>query len=149
MPNCGRYFFALFKNMRYLFFLIIIFLSLSLQAQSQFPDLVHLQNGSILRCRILEYKPDDIIKIEIQGGSVLVYKAAEVLKIDRNAIMASAVKEEKEKIRHIYNDELYFSAFMNILGGYKEVPSWWGGLRISQLWVLGLNLVAERQLTDI
>lgn len=113
--------------MRYLFFFIIIFLSLSLEAQSQFTDLVHLQNGSILRCRILEYKPDDIIKIEIQGGSVLVYKAAEVLKIDRNAIIASPAKEEIEKTNHIYFNELYFSAFMNILGGYKEVPSWWGG----------------------
>jgi hypothetical protein len=88
-----------------------------LHAQDTYTDQVHLKNGSVLRCKIIEYKPEAQIKLEIQGGSVLVYNAEEVTMIERNTKSAKFV-EKKEM--HAFSKELYFTMFFNIIGGYRE-----------------------------
>lgn len=55
----------------------------SLHAQAVLEDVVYLKNGSVVRGKILEYKPAENIKIEIFGGSVLVYPATEVVEIKK------------------------------------------------------------------
>jgi hypothetical protein len=44
-------------------------------------DVVYLKNGSVLKGKILQN--DSIVKVEILGGSVFVYKANQVLKTDK------------------------------------------------------------------
>lgn len=46
-------------------------------------DVVYLKNGSVIRGQILEYQPEGNIKVEIQGGSILVYKTSDVLKVQK------------------------------------------------------------------
>ncbi|MCP4442478.1 MAG: hypothetical protein GY810_26530 [Aureispira sp.] len=61
---------------------IVCFTVTNIQAQnSPKEDVIYLKNGSIIRGQILEYQPEGNIKVEIQGGSILVYKTSEVIKV--------------------------------------------------------------------
>jgi sRNA-binding regulator protein Hfq len=73
--------------MKYLKYLLTIGLfTFFINADAQYyEEIVYLTNGSIIRGDVIE-QTKDIIKIEIAGGSILVYKMSEVEKI---------VKEEK------------------------------------------------------
>jgi hypothetical protein len=73
-----------------------------------YSDEVHLKNGSVLKCKIIEFKTEEKIKLEIQGGSVLVYNSSEIDKINRG--IGAERKDEISK-GHFYTDELYFAAF--------------------------------------
>lgn len=112
--------------MKYFIIFISICFSLQLSAQSTYPDMVLLKNGSMLRCKILEYKLNDVIKLEIQGGSVLVYQSDEVAEIKKEYNFKGN-EVEKTLLKHSYSDELYFAFYMNIIGGYIERNSLTGG----------------------
>lgn len=86
-----------------------------------YSDEVHLKNGSVLKCKIIEFKTEEKIKLEIQGGSVLVYNANDVAKINRGR--TSAAKDENSTKGHFYTNELYFSALFSFIGGYRQA-SW-------------------------
>ncbi|MDR0430906.1 MAG: fibrobacter succinogenes major paralogous domain-containing protein [Tannerellaceae bacterium] len=62
--------------------LTVLLCSLSLFAQTT--DVVYLKNGSIIKARILEYKPGESVKIEIYDGSIFVYPVDEVQKIEKD-----------------------------------------------------------------
>ena len=49
-------------------------------AQSSLQDVVYLKNGSIIRGDIVEYTPNDTVKIMTTDGSVFVYDFAQVEK---------------------------------------------------------------------
>lgn len=49
----------------------------------QVKDVVYLKDGSIIKGTVLQIIPNDILKIEIPGGSILVYKMADVDKITK------------------------------------------------------------------
>jgi len=117
--------------MKYIILIISLFLSVQSFAQLFYPDLVYLKNGSMLRCRILDYKPNESIKIEIHGGSIFVYKSDEIAEIqkDGSAGYSNNNLTKKVKEQHSYNKEVYFSMYMNFIGGYKEQPDWSGGVR--------------------
>jgi hypothetical protein len=117
--------------MKYLILFISLFLSLQLFAQSAYPDLVYLKNGSMLRCKILDYKPNESIKIEIQGGSIFVYKSDEVAEIEKGSNTSQSnnnnLTKKDNREYHIYGKEMYISTHINFTGGYMERSSWWGG----------------------
>jgi len=46
-------------------------------------DVVYLKNGGVIRGTILEIVPDQTVRIEIAGGSILVYRMDEVARITR------------------------------------------------------------------
>jgi hypothetical protein len=46
-------------------------------------DMVHLKNGSIIKCQIIEQVVGESIKIKTSDGSIIVYKMDEVLKITK------------------------------------------------------------------
>lgn len=64
--------------------LILCFCCLLAQAQST-QDVIYLKNGSVIRGQIVLLEPSGIVKIEIYGGSVLVYDVDEVLKISKES----------------------------------------------------------------
>ena len=79
----------LFKYSCFMFFLC---LSFCLKAQSQQQDIVYLKNGSVVKGTILLFKPQGLLKIEILGGSILVYPVADVLKIAKETVPNTSVK---------------------------------------------------------
>lgn len=104
---------------------------------SEYPHTVYLKNGSVLKCKIKEYKPEEEIKIEIQGGSVLVYKSEEIANVslteEKNSNSAKADSTDK----HIYSKEFYFNLNMGFLGGYKQVNGFNGFMDVP---TLGLSI---------
>ena len=104
--------------------------------QNPYPDELYLKNGSVLKCKILDYKAAESIKIEIQGGSILVYTSAEIQEIVRDGSGGSHTGNPKaehwyqkdKKDPHFYNKgEPYFNFNMNSSFGFKERTDWWSG----------------------
>jgi hypothetical protein len=106
----------------FLMFFALLFVANELMAQSNsYPDVVELKNGSVLKCKILEYELDGNIKVEIMGGSVLVYPADDVLKIDREGKTEDQLKLKKEEENfHVFEDGMFYQLGIDILGGLKD-----------------------------
>ncbi|MCH2022774.1 MAG: hypothetical protein MK207_09875 [Saprospiraceae bacterium] len=77
--------------------LICLFTYFNLYAQTNFQDIIYLENGSVIKGYVLEYNPKENIKIEILGGSILVYKASEVVKILKDEVSLDYQIQKKEK----------------------------------------------------
>jgi hypothetical protein len=105
-------------------------LCFKVNSQSIYTDEVYLRNGSILRCKILDFKTEGQIKLEIQGGSILVYSSDELLKVERGV---KNLQEKESANGHFYNKEVYFSTLFNFIGGYRESSSWLGSQDIPTL----------------
>ncbi len=108
-----------------LLFVLLSFWGRDLCAQSNYPDLVRLKNGSILKCKILEYQLEGHIKVEIMGGSVLVYPSTDLESIERGGANLTALPDSMQKARHIYETGMYYYLNLDFLGGIQE--STWGG----------------------
>jgi len=118
--------------------LFLLFFPLILGAQV-FTDEVILKNGSVLKGKIIEYKTDENIKVEIQGGSILVYPASEVSEIKRNTQRTNSVAEILENPKHFYQKEYYISTYLQFIGGFIE-SQMLGGLDVPSL---GIGLKAS------
>lgn len=135
------------------------FASATAFGQQAMEDVVYLKNGSIVRGRILEYKVNETIKIEILGGSILVYPAAEVVEIKKEDSKAPIVNNEptRRELREqqpLHNPEkgwyhysvgktgIGMNAFSNgvmAIGLYHS-----SGYQFNRLAALGLGLGIER-----
>ena len=92
-------------------------------AQETKEDVVYLENGSVIRGQVMEYDPNGSIKIEIYGGSILVYKSAEVLKIEKETIkVAREVKKEKRPNHKVPNTGIYGTIAVGTMIGLGD----WG-----------------------
>lgn len=92
-------------------------------AQETKEDVVYLDNGSVIRGQVMEYDPNGNIKIEIYGGSVLVYKSSEVLKIEKETVkLTREVKKEKRSDHKVSNTGIYGTIAVGTLGGMGD----WG-----------------------
>ena len=60
----------------------ILFFFCSFSAFSQYNETIYLKNGSIVRGRILEIKPDDYVKFKTEDGNYWVFKSNEIEKFD-------------------------------------------------------------------
>lgn len=61
-------------------------------AQSSLQDVVYLKNGSIIRGDIIEYTPNDTVKIMTTDGSVFVYDFAQVEKFAKEQSISTINK---------------------------------------------------------
>ena len=61
-------------------------------AQTSLQDVVYLKNGSIIRGDIMEYTPNDTVKIMTADGSVFVYDFAQVEKFAKEQPISTANK---------------------------------------------------------
>lgn len=75
-------------------FAVSCLFSAAVWAQTTLEDVVYLKNGSVLRGQVLEYDPNVNIKIQIKGGSILVYASSDVLKMEKEPVAAPEKKEE-------------------------------------------------------
>jgi hypothetical protein len=83
-------------------FLILLFTSFSLCAQTILQDVIYMENGSVIKGSVLEYEPKGNIKIKILGGSILVYKSSEVVKILKDEVPTSDYNVPKKKQKEMH-----------------------------------------------
>lgn len=94
-------------------------------AQQTREDVVYLENGSVIRGQVMEYDPKGNIKIEIYGGSLLVYKSSEVIKIEKETVKVEgvvAVKKEKRPNHKVADTGIYGTVSVGTLAGFGD----WG-----------------------
>jgi hypothetical protein len=65
---------------------LLLLLSMQLFAQDKFEDVVYLKNGSIIRGVMLEFIPDQSVKIQTADRNIFVFKMEEVEKITKEPI---------------------------------------------------------------
>ena len=72
--------------MKNIFLFIFIFMSYnSINAQTNYEDVVYLKNGSIIHGIIIEQIPNESIKIK-SGQNIFVYKISEVQKMTKEEV---------------------------------------------------------------
>lgn len=108
-------------------FVILLLTTVSLWAQQTQEDVVYLENGSIIRGKVLEYNPKGEIKIEITGGSILVYDASQVVKMEKQDVVqkttsSTSETKEKPKAHRPPSKGIYHSIMAGTLMGLGE----WG-----------------------
>jgi len=72
---------------------ILFILAASINAETMV-DVVHLENGSIIKGDIIENIPNERIKIETSDGSLFVYEMSKVEKISKERIQNDSNKED-------------------------------------------------------
>ena len=60
---------------------LAVFIFFSVANAQDTEDVVYLKNGSVIRGMIIDWIPDSSVTIQIQGGSIFVYKWDDVLRI--------------------------------------------------------------------
>jgi ribosomal protein L14E/L6E/L27E len=60
---------------------------------AQQKDVIYLKNGSVIKGKIIEFIPDQNIKIETSDGSIFVFKSSELVKMEKE----SAENNEADK----------------------------------------------------
>ncbi len=90
------------KTLKLIFLCLGCFISLSTLAQKNSEDVIYLKDGSVLRGEIIEMN-DDQIKIQILGGSILVYDRSEMDRMEKQApIFNGKLKERYMKTKGVY-----------------------------------------------
>lgn len=77
------------KNLRVLLFtsvMFILFAGSAAWAQNRMADEIYLQNGSVLKGRIVEEEPGKTLTFETGDGSRFVYPISDVKKIVRGTV---------------------------------------------------------------
>ncbi len=88
-----------------LLLIITIFAFETSTAQNTVEDVLYLKNGSILRGRIIEFIPEQHVKIQILGGSIFNYPSTEVLKITKESVF----RDPSAPINEITEQNKYYS----------------------------------------
>jgi len=105
------------------FIILSLFLiSSTVHAQKDLEDVVYLENGSIIRGKIIEYNKDGNIKIETLGGSILVYPSTDVVKIKKEPQKNRPTKSRKRP-NHIPKEK---DIYLSIMGGTMLGINEWG-----------------------
>ena len=108
------------KSIVKVFCFSFLFVSTSLFAQIDFEDVLYLKDGSIIRGTIIEQIPTEYLKIELLGGSVLVYKMEDIEKIQREEIHFSVKDFQKGKIVNRGAGYKNISEFGFLVGGAEN-----------------------------
>ena len=66
-------------------------------------DVVHLKNGDIVKGVIVENIPNDCVKIELQGGSILIYKYVEIDRLTRELSSTIMYRQQQTRPEPQYN----------------------------------------------
>jgi hypothetical protein len=113
--------------------------------ETEYEDVIHLKDGSIIRGAIVEEVPGKTYKIEIAGGNVFVFEAAEIEYVSRELKLAgeetSATGGAKEKPSSFYGMAGLYRPF---LFGFAGVVGTYGGFGHSMLLYGGEFLVGWR-----
>lgn len=134
---------------------LCLFLGLSVTSYSQklTEDVVYLKNGSTIRGQVTEYKPEGNIKIEIAGGSVLVYPATEVVEVKKEEAKIQATFHKKQRPLKVPEiGKMYYNFMGKLMTGINAFDGISGGIgayyamgyRFHRLASVGLGVGIER-----
>ena len=99
------------------------------QAQRFHEDVIELKDGSVIHGWIVEQKPGEYVKIELLGGSILVYQQEEIEKISREYSRYKSIRRQLNHHRQpIYYRETGFYSIVSTSFMFNE--NRWNGLRI-------------------
>lgn len=134
-----------------------IFFSITTFAQSNMEDVVYLKDGSIYRGQIQELVPNQSLKIELLGGSVIVLQMNDVTKITKEAKVPQNVGFERgsygtykdtTRRQFKYRDKGYFFQsqllFENLQGGLRVI----NGYKFGRFGYLGVGVGVDFLLKD-
>ena len=103
----------------------------------QYIDIVHLKDGSEFRGKIIEYKHDEYLKMEILGGQTVEFPAKQVKKVVQQPYGQAAYIPKAPKIKTIRTREYHFrergiynETYVNLMQGFNTWGDWVGGLGI-------------------
>ncbi len=98
----------------------------------QYIDIVHLKDGSEFRGKIIEYKHDEYLKMEILGGQVVEFPAKQIKKVVQQPYGDAAYVPRVVKTREYNFRErgVYNETFVNLPQGYNSWGDWNVGLGI-------------------
>jgi|GEM_PF-2464477 len=82
-----------------IFILIICFQFVVTSVMSQYTEVVYLKNGSIIKGRIIDIKPNEYVKLETKDGSIWVFEISEIEKFDSDDL-GFKVKFEKDSLKN-------------------------------------------------
>lgn len=100
-------------------FIAAIFLTISSFAQGNMEDVVYLKDGSIYRGQIQELIPNQSLKIELLGGSIIVLQMNDVTKITKEAKTQSTYMASDRKYEaYAYKSDSTRKAFTPRKKGY-------------------------------
>lgn len=74
--------------------LAIVFLCVSVLRAQNFQDVVTMTNGNIIHGQVLEMVPNKTIKIQTNGGDVIVLNMTDIEKITKESINNSTVNNQ-------------------------------------------------------
>ncbi|WMX12760.1 MULTISPECIES: hypothetical protein [unclassified Aureispira] len=103
-------------------FISLLLICLSFGAvlgQTTTEDVVYFKDGSILRGQILEYTPKSEIKIQVRGGSILVYPSSTILKIEKEKSTNEVQPVEKPRTLHVPQSRGWYHSF----AGSNVIPA--------------------------
>lgn len=85
-------------------------------------DVVYLKNGSILKGKIIELDMEKEVKVEIMGGSILVYPASEIEKITQEERTTLPVNDFKawKRPRHTPTTGIYQVLTTSLMPGFDS-----------------------------
>ena len=141
---------ALFTIIAALFFTIASF------AQGNMEDVVYMKDGSIYRGQIQEIIPNQAVKIELLGGSVIALQMNDVTKITKEAKVQQNVGFERSNTAYKdtarkqfkYRDKGYFFQsqllFENLQGGLRII----NGYKFNRFGYLGIGVGVDFLLKD-
>ena len=64
-------------------------------------DVLNIKNGDIIKGKIIENKINDYIRIELQGGSILTYKYAEIEEIGFEEVAKKVSNNSSSSVKRI------------------------------------------------
>jgi len=101
----------------------------------QYIDLVYLKDGSEFRGKIIEYKHDEYLKMEILGGQTVEFPAKQVRKVvqqpyGQSAYVPRAPKVVKVREYNFRESGIYNETYVNLIQGFNTWGEWVGGLGI-------------------
>lgn len=105
------------------FFLVFFILWTNILWAQMTQDVVYLKNGSIIKGQVIEYSPNDKIKIEIAGGSILVYDSKDVQKMTKEPISTANAPQrstQKRLEKHLVQKGRYIMLSVGLIG--VELP---------------------------
>ncbi|WCL81045.1 hypothetical protein PPO43_13810 [Saprospira sp. CCB-QB6] len=107
-----------------------------------YPDLVILKNGSELRCKIIDYGKGGNIRVEIEGGTKLVYPLKDVARIERPLLRANNGGGEDQSDSS-YTNRSYFFVNFGFPGSITEDagPSIGAYMQFSGGWAMNPHLM--------
>lgn len=88
--------------------LVICFQFVTTSVISQYSEVIYLKNGSIIKGRIRDIKPNEYVKFETKDGSIWVFETSEIEKFDTDELGFKVNFEKDTLVKHFLQTDIGF-----------------------------------------